>query len=173
MTTVETTAREVLAINAKPGAPIACDMTGAPDTPQDRLAEYGRLFGTALVGRQRSGNATEFSFSSQDGVVEWIADLVRREAACCPFFSYRVTVEGDRIIWHTSSEAGSEAQAMLDEFHALPEHCAEGLDGYFERLAQRGVSITSPAPGRFKLQDCGANGQQQLLRGKEKSGCGC
>jgi hypothetical protein len=44
------------------------------------------------------------------------------------------------------------------------EHCAEGLDGYFARLAQRGLSITSPAPGRFKLQDCGANGQQRFLR---------
>jgi hypothetical protein len=173
MTTLETTAREVLVINSKPGAPIACDMTGASDTPQARLAEYARLFGAALVGRKRSGNGTEFSFSSREGVEEWIADLVRREAACCPFFSYRVTVEGDRIIWHTSSAAGAEAQAMLDELHALPDHCAEGLDEYFERLAQRGVFITSPAPGRFRIQDRGADGQQRLLRGKEKSSCGC
>ena len=35
----------------EPGPPIACDMTGAPDTGPERLAEYARLFETAYLGR--------------------------------------------------------------------------------------------------------------------------
>jgi hypothetical protein len=148
-------------------------MTGASDTPQSRLAEYGRLFSAALVGRERERAAVEFRFSSEVGVAEWITDLVRREADCCPFFSYRVTLEGDCIIWRTSTEAGAEAQVMLDEFHNLPEHGAEGLEGYFERLGQRGVSITSPAPGQFKILSCEGTSAQGLSRGNKQSNCGC
>jgi len=41
-------------ITAPLGAtPIMCDMTGAPDTPEQRVAEYGRLFAQYLLGRER------------------------------------------------------------------------------------------------------------------------
>ena len=172
MTSLETAAREILVIDSRPGAPFACDMTGAPDTPQDRLAEYGRLFAHALVGRERRSDSVEFRFASKVGVAEWVADLARREAACCPFFSYRVTADGDHVIWRTGSDGGAEAQVMLDELHELPDHCAEGIDGYFARLAQRGVSITSPAPRQFRIQQFDP-ARSQALPGKKSSGCGC
>jgi len=35
---------------------IACDMTGAPDTPEERMAEYGRLLAAAYAGRERTGD---------------------------------------------------------------------------------------------------------------------
>jgi hypothetical protein len=142
---------EPLIIEATPDAPVACDMAGAPDTPEERLAEYGRLFEHALVGRQRTGEGVVLTLAAKPGVPEWLTDLVRREAACCPFFSYSVVFEDDRIVWTTTSTAGPAAQMALDELHGLPDHVAEGFDSYRARLADRGAVFTSPEPGRFTL----------------------
>ena len=65
-------------------------MTYADDTLVDRLAGYGRLFDHALVGRESTATATTFRFAARPGVGDWVLDLVRREAACCPFLSYEV-----------------------------------------------------------------------------------
>lgn len=167
--------RELLTIEANPGAPIACNMTDARDTPHERLAEYGRLFAHAMVGRTRTADAVEFRFSSKPGVVEWVIDLVRREAACCPFFSYRLIAEADCVVWNTSSDAGPSAQAMLEEFHDLPEHCGEGIDGYFKRLEARGVTVISPAAGQYRIHEARTNRDQSApgLLGRTKSRCGC
>ena len=54
---------QVLLIEAKPGAPIACDMTGSGDTVEERFAEYGRLFAHALIDRQRTADAVVFTFA--------------------------------------------------------------------------------------------------------------
>jgi len=143
------TSTQALFIPATPGAPIACDMTGAPDTPEEWFAEYGRLFAHALVDRQRAGDAVVFTFAAKPGVVEWAADLARREAACCPFSTYEVTSDGQRVVWRTSSQAGPVAQTILDELHGLPERMADGFGGMLARLGERGVPIVSPAPGRF------------------------
>ena len=59
---------------------------------------------------------------------------------------------------------------MLDEFHALPERFADGLDGLFDRLRGRGVSVVSPAPGHYVIDDGQKKGG---LLGKLKASCGC
>jgi hypothetical protein len=159
-----------LVIAERPGAPIACDMRSASDTPDERIAEYGRLFAHALIERERTADAVELRFAAKPGVAQWIEDLVRREAACCPFFSYAVRVEGDRIIWRTSSAAGPAAQAMIDELHALPERFADGFEGLLGRLAGRGAAVTTTTPGVFALQDSGREGG---LLSKVKKACGC
>ncbi len=158
---------EPLIIPARPGAPIACDMTGAPDSPDGRVAEYGRLFVHALVDRQRSGDGLELTFAAKAGVAAWVADLVRREAACCPFFSYQVTFTADHVRWRTSSQAGPAAQAMLDELFALPDRFADGMNGLLDRLRTRGFPVASPSPGHFTLE--GATGTASTPKG----GCGC
>lgn len=163
-------AREPLILRETPDAPIACDMTQASDTLEERLAEYRRLFAHALTKRGRTTDAVEFRFASKPGVADWVVDLVRREAACCPFFSYHVSFDADHVTWWTSSHAGSAAQTILDEFHALPERFAEGVDGFFERLEERGVLITSPAPGRFVVGD---RQHTPGLLSKVKAVCGC
>jgi hypothetical protein len=139
-------------IPATPDAPIACDMTAAPDTPDERVAEYGRLFVHALVARDRTDNAVVFTFAAKPGVREWIADLVAREAACCPFFSYFVEQRDDQIVWSTSTDAGPAAQTILDEFYAGPDHFTGGFDGLLARLADNGVDVTNPEPGRFTVE---------------------
>ena len=165
------TTTEPLIIPEKPGAPIACDMTNATDTPEERLAEYGRLFAHALIGRERTSDGVVFRFAAKPGVPAWAADLARREAACCPFFSFHVSVVGDHVVWRTSSQAGPEAQAFYDELHALPERVGEGLKGLFDRLEERGLPVISPAPGRFTTE--GGSPPAPGLLTKVKSACGC
>ncbi len=75
---------ELLYIPATPGAPMACDMSTATDTPAERRAAYERLFEA----------------------------LVRREAACCPFADYRVEAAGDELIWTITAAAPAALDAF-------------------------------------------------------------
>ena len=113
---------KLLSIAARHESPIACDMTHAEDTLVDRIAEYRRLFEHALLGRESTDTATTFRFRDQPGVREWLLDLVRREAACCPFLSYDVhldgSADGQEIVWTTSGGVGASEMSVLDEFLA-------------------------------------------------------
>ncbi len=111
---------KLLSIAANPDAQVACNMTGAEDTLTDRLAEYRRLFDHALIGRTSTDTTTTFRFRAGPGVREWVLDLVRREAACCPFLSYEVDLEGDQVVWTTSGGLGASDMALLDEFLTGP-----------------------------------------------------
>jgi hypothetical protein len=144
-------------------------MTGATDTADERIHEYGRLFGHALTGRERRADAVEFRFAAKAGVTEWVADLARRESACCPMLTYRVS-ETDQYVSYEiilSPEHASNAilQASLDEIHALPERHEDGAQGFYDRLAPHGVSRAA-----FEVP-----GSQQApgLLSKLKSACGC
>jgi hypothetical protein len=104
----------LLRIAARPGAPIACDMSTASDTPEERRAAYARLF-EALVSRERRDDGVAFRLRAGDGVRAALEDLARREAACCPFADYRVEAAGDELIWTITAAA----PAALDAFYAL------------------------------------------------------
>ena len=165
-----TTNIEPLIIPEKPDAPIACDLTGASDTPDERIAEYGQLFARALVDRERTADAVELKFAAKPGVAEWVTDLARREGACCPFLTYEVRVDGPRVVWRISTQAGPAAQAILDEFHVLPERFGDGFKGLLERLDARGVTVVSPAPARFVLDD---GERKPGILDRVKAACGC
>ena len=102
---------------ARSEAPIACDMSTARDTPDERLAEYVALFEQALSSRERRADSVVFTFRS--GAREQIEDLARREHACCPFLGYRVETAQDEVVWTISGDGRPGAQATLDAFHAL------------------------------------------------------
>lgn len=144
---------QLLNAAAKPDARIACDLTGAPDTVEERVAEYGRVFQHALAGRERTTDAVEFRFVAKPGVAEWVTDLAKREAACCPFMSHHVTADSTHVIWRASSQAGPAAQAILDQFHDLPERFGDGLKGFLERFAARGFAVASPAAIHLEAED--------------------
>src|SRR4051812_4510713 len=133
----------LLHLQARPGAAIACDMSTASDTPDERLNEYRRLFERALRGRERRDDAVVFSFPADPGTREAVERLARREAACCPFLDYRVETLADEVRWTVTNPVTGEARAdvdvILDAFHALPDHASGGIAGYFGRLAERGV----------------------------------
>jgi len=100
---------------------IACDMTAAPDTAEQRLDEYDRLFATAFVGRERTRSGVRWRLSAEPGVEAWARDLAARENACCAFMQSSVTVVGDEVHWDTSAIDDPTARSVLDLFFELPD----------------------------------------------------
>ena len=133
----------VLHLPARADAPIACDMSTATDSPDQRLAEYSALFERALVRRERAEHAVVFVFRATPGAREQVEDLARREAACCPFLDYRVQTTDDEVIYTvTNTRTGmerSDAEVTLDAFFALPDHAGSDYAGLLDRLA--GVAV--------------------------------
>jgi len=148
-----TTSTNSFTIPAVPGAALACDLTGASDTLEERLDELARLFAHALVARGRAGSAVTFTFAGKPGVSEWVGDLVRREAACCPYFTYEVEDRGDEIAWTVSAEAAPAVEPFLDELFALPEQFEDGYTGLVDRLAERDVHVVADGPSRWVIAD--------------------
>jgi hypothetical protein len=127
--------------------PIACDLTGATDTVDERLAEYGRLFDTALVGRSRSGARVTMRLRADDGVEALVRDLSAREKACCPFFDFDVTTVDGEVVWQITVVDDPVAREILDEFYHLPETAGAGAEALEDRLRSRGMAIEH-APDR-------------------------
>jgi hypothetical protein len=100
-----------------PLPPIVCDMTDAPDTATERIAEYQRIFTRALIGRERTDNGIRFRFGAEPGLEAWIADLAAREKACCGFFDFAVTRHGNEIWWDASVVDDDLARSILEEFY--------------------------------------------------------
>ncbi len=123
--------------------PIACDMTNAPDTPQERMAEYGQLFARHLVGRDRSTDGIRFRLDAADGVEAWVRDLSAREKACCPFADFTVVAAGGQVHWDITVLDDPTARAVLAEFYNIPETVADGIEGMRRRLTDLGFVITT------------------------------
>ena len=134
--------------SAAASTPIVCDMTDAPDTDAERLAEYQRLFAQALVGRERTPGGTRFRFRAEPGVEAWVRDLAAREKACCAFFTFTVTCLDGEVLWDASVVDDEVARAILDELYALPDTAGEGADALEDRLTRRGLRFTPDPAGR-------------------------
>jgi hypothetical protein len=104
-------------------------MSGAPDTPAERAAEYRRLFTKALIGRERSEAGIRFRFRADPGVADWVRDLADREKACCAFFNFRVTADDEEVRWDVSVIDDVTARLALAEFYRLPELLAGNETG--------------------------------------------
>ena len=100
---------------------IVCDMTDAPDTGQERLAEYARLFESALVSRERTPGAMRWWLRNDEGIEAWAKDLAARENACCAFMTTTVTVAADRVLWESTVIDDPVAREVLDMMYELPE----------------------------------------------------
>ena len=129
---------DLLHIPARLDAPVACDMRTAVDTPDERVREYARLFESALVDRERRSDSVVLAFRSDRHVRAWVEEMVRREAACCPFVDYRVETVGDQVIWTTTNTVEGDQRAgvdvILDAFHKLPEHAMSDAVGYIHSV---------------------------------------
>jgi hypothetical protein len=126
-----------------PTTPIACDMTGAPDTGPERLREYQRLFSQALIGRERTASGVRFRFRAQSGTEAWVRDLAAREKACCAFFTFTITALGEEVRWDATVIDDDIARAILEEFYALPATVAGGFEGVHDRFTRQGLQFTS------------------------------
>jgi hypothetical protein len=118
-------------------------MSSSPDTLAERRAEYRRLFEHALSGRDSTATATTFRFAARPGVREWVCDLAKREAACCPFLSYDIDEEGEEIVWTTAGGLGASEMAILDEFLDEPESTSSS-DAIAQRLDDLGLHVIGP-----------------------------
>jgi hypothetical protein len=134
---------KLLSIVPQPDAPIACDMTTATDSLAERLAEYRRLFEHALTSRESTATATTFRFAARPGVREWVCDLAKREAACCPFLSYEIDEQGEEIVWTLAGGLGASEMAILEEFLDGPESSAGSSDAIAQRLADQGLTSSA------------------------------
>jgi hypothetical protein len=134
----------VLHLPAESVESIACDMSTAADTPDERLAEYGRLF----------------ALRADSGTREAVEDLARREAACCPFLDYRVETVGDEVTYTItnpiSGDQRASVDAMLDAIHDLPDHAGSDMAGLLGRLAERDVHVIDAGGERFEVRDSAA-----------------
>ncbi|WP_281904379.1 hypothetical protein [Phytohabitans aurantiacus] len=134
-------------------APIVCDLTGAPDTAEQRMAEYGRLFAQSLAGRDRTEQRVRLRFRTDGGVEAWVRDLAAREKACCPFYDFGISATGGEVWWDISLVDGGAnddpdtARMMLDEFYDAPDNVAGGVAGMKERLANSGIAVTTNESG--------------------------
>ncbi|MEV0390534.1 hypothetical protein [Nonomuraea sp. NPDC050643] len=126
--------------------PIVCDMTTAPDTAQQRLDEYRSLFGRHLVGREKTAQGIRFRLHAEPGVAAWVRDLAAREKACCVFFAFDVTVEGEQVIWDCAVSDDDTARAILEEYYLLPDTTPQSPAELSDRLSAKGLNfITDPA----------------------------
>ena len=125
--------------------PIVCDMSTAPDTGPQRLAEYDRLFSTHLLGRERRGGGIRFRLRADQGVEAWVRDLAAREEACCAFLDSQIAVEGGQVLWDITTIDDDIARAILDEYYDLPGSAGADADAVERRLQAKGLQfIGSP-----------------------------
>jgi hypothetical protein len=121
--------------------PIVCDMTDAPDSAVERLAEYERLFTQSLTGREHTHDGVRFRFRNTTGVEAWVRDLAAREKACCAFFSYAISVHDDEVWWDMTVVDDDLARQVLEEFYRLPDSLDEGADALLERFTGQGLQV--------------------------------
>jgi hypothetical protein len=122
---------------------IACDMTDAPDTPEERMAEYHRLFGQHLVSRERTAEGIRFRLRADDGVEAWVRDLLAREKACCPFFDFGLATVDGILRWDVTVVDDDLARSVLDEFYRATATTGEDWNGVRRRLTDLGFPVTT------------------------------
>lgn len=128
--------------------PIVCDMTDAPDTPEQRLAEHRHLFADALIGREHlDSGANRFRFRADAGIEDRVRSLVAREKACCAFLDFTITADDDEVWWDTATLDDPIAQRILQELYRLPETAGEGVPARFERFDEQGLEIVVDGGG--------------------------
>lgn len=136
--------------------PLVCDMSTAPDTPVERMAEYQRLFAQALVGRERTAEGIRFRLRASDGIEAWVRDLAAREKACCPFFQFGVSTRGGEVHWD-ATVIDDDARPILEEFYTLPDTGNPSVEGLRNRLGERGLRVVTRDGGTVSQVHQGAD----------------
>jgi hypothetical protein len=132
--------------------PVVCDLTHAPDSAEQRLAEYRRLFAAAFVSRERTTDGMRWRLRAGPGIEAWAQDLAARENACCAFMTNTISVVGGQVLWDATTIDDPSARAVLDLFFDLPDARWTDVDEVRQRFALTGVPIVDgtrqPGTGR-------------------------
>jgi len=126
-------------------------MTGAPDTPAERVAAYAELFRTSLLRRERPDGTVRFVFRAAPGLEERVRELAARERACCPFFTFGVSSRGHEVWWDASVVDDDLARRILEEWARLPDTAVSGVAAVEAGFASSGLRIVGDA-------ECGGPG---------------
>jgi hypothetical protein len=78
----------------KPDTPIACTLDATEHV--DRTAAWADLL-AGVVHREPTANGMRLQFPSDPALVGRVADMLVREADCCAFFSFAITVEHEGV----------------------------------------------------------------------------
>ncbi len=99
--------------------PVACALDGTPGAFAERMAEYRRLFGRAPGRAQPDRHRDQLPVPAGPGVEDWVRDLARREKACCAFFDFTVTADGQEVRWDVTVADDEAARQVLAGFYRL------------------------------------------------------
>jgi hypothetical protein len=93
--------------------PIACSLTQPAARAQ--LDEWQELLDAAVVRRHRiSGGRLELELDPTFRGLDDLVQLARREAACCTFFDFSLTIGAELLTFVI--EVPPEAEGVLDQF---------------------------------------------------------
>jgi hypothetical protein len=126
-----------------------------------RLGEYGRLFDTALIGRDRDDHAIKFRFRAGDGIEARVRDLAARAQACCSFFTFSITSVPGEVVWEASVVDDDVARAILGEFYALPDTISGSVEAAHERFSAPGPDVVITEDGVQRLA-----APEEIFRGR-------
>jgi hypothetical protein len=78
----------------KPDTPIACSLDAGEAV--DRTAVWSEIL-SHVVTREPTDSGVRLQLPSDPALVAQVADLIVREADCCAFFAFAITVDHDAV----------------------------------------------------------------------------
>jgi len=87
-------------------------------TIQRGIDSYRAAF-CELITTERFEGGFRWRFRREPGLQALLEQLIAAEHDCCRFFQYRLTMEGNELVWETRAPA--HAASVLDEFSRMPE----------------------------------------------------
>ena len=78
----------------KPDTPIACTLEA--NEHDDRTSAWADVL-TAVIGREPTDTGIRLRFPAEPSLVARVADLTVREADCCAFFAFALTIEHEGV----------------------------------------------------------------------------
>lgn len=99
--------------DAEVGVPIVCTLS-AEDRPDRGNAWLDML--AKATERESSATGVRLRFDADPTLIATLADLAVREAECCAFFAFTITIDA-RGVWLTV-DAPADARPVLDALFA-------------------------------------------------------
>jgi hypothetical protein len=122
---------KLIPVHAVSAVPVACTLDGAGQN--ERLDEFRQLFADALIASERTVEGIRFRFTSSPGIEARVRDLARREAQCCAFYTFTITLLGGEVLWDATVASNDETSISA-------------LDLFLERPAALGVTMPATKP---------------------------
>lgn len=102
-----------------PDEPVVCTAPlGDKPQVQQGIDSYRAAF-TRLTATERFDGGFRWRFRREPGLEAHLAQLVAAEHGCCRFFQFKLTADGDEVVWETRAPA--HAASVLDEYSRIPE----------------------------------------------------